>query len=129
MLGALKLIERLDARGGPWRKLEALSGLHAHVEALYRQPKRISLSAAFHFTAWFLGTFETYAALLLLLNLHATVREALIIEALGHAVRAVGFVIPGAIGVQEGGYLVICAMFGIAPHRHLPSRSSTASVS
>jgi putative membrane protein len=112
-LGALKLIERLAARGGAWRKLEILSGLHAQVNALYRQPKRILLSAAFHFTAWFLGTFETYAALVLL-GLHATVREAVIIEALGHAVRAAGFAIPGAMGVQEGGYLVICGIFGIA---------------
>lgn len=113
-LGVLKLIERLAARGGMWRRLEILSGLHTHVQTLYRQPRRILLSAGFHFTAWFLGTFETYAGLVLL-GLHATVREALIIEALGHAVRAAGFAIPGALGVQEGGYLVICAMFGIAP--------------
>jgi putative membrane protein len=117
-LGALKLIERLAARGGAWRRLQILSGLHAQVEGLYRQPKRISLSAAFHFTAWFLGIFETYAALVLL-GLHATFREALIIEALGHAVRAAGFAIPGAMGVQEGGYLVICAMFGIGPPQAL----------
>ncbi|MDB5670513.1 MAG: hypothetical protein JWO25_1472 [Alphaproteobacteria bacterium] len=117
-LGALKLVERLAARGGRWSRLEMLSGLHGDVEALYRQPKRILLSAGLHFTAWFLGTFETYAAIELV-GLHATIREALIIEALGHAVRAAGFAIPGAVGVQEGGYLVICAMFGIAPPQAL----------
>jgi putative membrane protein len=117
-LGALKLIERLAARGGVWSRLNILSGLHAEVDELYQRPKRIALSAGFHFTAWFLGTFETYAALELV-GLHAVVREALIIEALGHAVRAAGFAIPGAIGVQEGGYLVICAMFGIGPEQAL----------
>lgn len=91
---------------------------HADVADLYQRPKRISLSAACHFTAWFLGTFETFAAIELV-GLHATVREALIIEALGHAVRAAGFAIPGAMGVQEGGYLVICAMFGIGPEQAL----------
>jgi hypothetical protein len=99
--GVLKLIERLAARGGAWRRLDILSGLHGQVEAIYAQPRRIISSAAFHFTAWFLGIFETYAALVLL-GLHATLRESLIIEALGHAVRATGFAIPGAIGVQEG---------------------------
>jgi len=117
-LGALKLVERLAMRGGAWRRLDILTGLHARVEALYQQPKRILRSAAFHFTAWFIGTFETYAAMLLL-GLHANLREAIIIEALGHAVRAAGFAIPGAMGVQEGGYLVICAMFGIAPPQAL----------
>ena len=117
-LGALKLIERLAARGGRWSKLEILTGLHAEVEKLYQQPKRIFLSTGFHFTAWFLGTFETYAAMELV-GLNAVVREALIIEALGHAVRATGFAIPGAVGVQEGGYLVICGMFGIAPEQAL----------
>jgi putative membrane protein len=117
-LGALKLIDRLAARGGIWSRLNILSGLHAEVEDLYQRPKRIFLSAAFHFTAWFLGTFETFAAMELV-GLHATIREALIIEALGHAVRAAGFAIPGAMGVQEGGYLVICAMFGIGPEQAL----------
>lgn len=115
-LGALKLIERLAARGGIWSRLDILSGLNAEVEEIYQRPKRIVLSAGFHFTAWFLGTFETFAAMELV-GLHATVREALIIEALGHAVRAAGFAIPGAIGVQEGGYVVICAMFGIGPRQ------------
>ena len=117
-LGALKLIEQLAARGGRWSKLNILTGLHAEVERLYQQPKRIFLSGGFHFTAWFLGTFETYAAMELV-GLHAAVRVALIIEALGHAVRAAGFAIPGAMGVQEGGYIVICAMFGIGPEQAL----------
>jgi putative membrane protein len=117
-LGVLKLVERLAERGGVWSRLTILSGLHAEVTNLYRQPKKIFLSAGFHFTAWFLGTFETYAAMRLV-GLHATIREALIIEALGHAARAAGFIIPGAMGVQEGGYLVICAMFGIGPQQAL----------
>jgi putative membrane protein len=117
-LGALKLVERLAARGGVWSRLNILSGLHAEVGELCRHPKRIFLSAGFHFTAWFLGTFETFAAMELV-GLHAVVREALIIEALGHAVRAAGLAIPGAMGVQEGGYLVICAIFGIGPEQAL----------
>ena len=38
-----------------------------------------------------------------------------IIESLGQALKAVGFAVPGAIGVQEGGYVVVCRLLGIGP--------------
>jgi uncharacterized membrane protein YbhN (UPF0104 family) len=38
---------------------------------------------------------------------------ALIIESLAQAVRGAAFIVPGAIGVQEGGLVVLCAVFGI----------------
>ena len=38
-----------------------------------------------------------------------------IIEALGQALKAVGFAVPGALGVQEGGYIVVCQIFGLSP--------------
>jgi hypothetical protein len=39
----------------------------------------------------------------------------LIIESLGQALRAVGFAIPASLGVQEGGYVLICGLLGISP--------------
>jgi putative membrane protein len=109
-----RLAERLAERGGGWARLGTLSGLHEAVLALYRHPRRIWLSGGHHLLAWLLGGLETYAALRIL-GLPAGVREAIVIEALGHAARAAGFLIPGALGVQEGGYLLICTMFGIGP--------------
>ena len=35
------------------------------------------------------------------------------VESLGQAIRALGFAIPGALGVQEGGYVLICGLFGV----------------
>jgi uncharacterized membrane protein YbhN (UPF0104 family) len=117
-LGLFRLIERLAEqlaqRGGGWGGLRDLSGLHEAVLALYRHKRRIWLSGGHHLLAWVLGGFETYAALRIL-GLPAGAREAIVIEALGHAARAAGFLIPGALGVQEGGYLLICAMYGIGP--------------
>ena len=37
----------------------------------------------------------------------------MVIESLGQAVRSAGFFIPGALGVQEGGYVLLCGLFGI----------------
>lgn len=42
-------------------------------------------------------------------------REGLIIESLGQAFRAVGFAIPGSLGVQEGGFIIACGLFGVSP--------------
>ena len=39
--------------------------------------------------------------------------EAVVIESLSQAVRGAAFAIPGGIGVQEGGFVAICALFGI----------------
>lgn len=114
-LGLLKLFERLASRIERVATLRELSGLHERVLALYRQPRRIAPSACGHLLAWLLGGLETYAALTII-GLHAPAREAIVIEALVHASRAAGFFIPGALGVQEGGYILVCGLFGIAPH-------------
>ena len=39
----------------------------------------------------------------------------LAIESLLYAVRSVGFAIPDALGIQEGAYILLCGLFGIAP--------------
>ncbi len=41
--------------------------------------------------------------------------SGLIIESLGQALKVVGFAVPGAIGVQEGGYVVVCRLLNIPP--------------
>jgi hypothetical protein len=40
---------------------------------------------------------------------------ALALESLVLALRTAAFVVPGAAGVQEGGYLVLGAVFGLPP--------------
>ena len=37
------------------------------------------------------------------------------IESLGQAVKAAGFVVPGALGVSEGGMVVVAGLFGVPP--------------
>ena len=32
-----------------------------------------------------------------------------------HAVRGAAFAVPGALGAQEGGLIVLCAIFGVPP--------------
>lgn len=108
-----RLLERLALRFG-WPALRALSDLHETVASLYRNPRAVAAGAAWHFMSWLLGAIEVWL-ILRFLGADVGFEGALIIESLGQAVRAAAFLIPGALGVQEGGYLLLGVMFGLAP--------------
>ncbi len=116
----LGLVERLSGvlvRSGErvrWPALGALQGLGPALQRIYAEPGRLWASTGAHLLSWMLGVLETGAGLWTL-GLHPSWREALVVESLGQVVRALGFAIPGALGVQEGGYVLICGLFGIAP--------------
>ena len=56
-----------------------------------------------------------------------TFEQAVIIESLMHAVRGAAFAVPGALGAQEGGLIVLCAIFGVPPEAaHCACRWSSA---
>jgi uncharacterized membrane protein YbhN (UPF0104 family) len=64
--------------------------------------------------SWALGAVEVALAAHYL-GRSVTLAQAFIIESLGQAVKAVGFAVPGALGVQEGGLILVCGLFGITP--------------
>ncbi len=64
--------------------------------------------------SWLLGGVEICLALHFLGH-DVGIAHGLIIESLGQALKAAGFAVPGALGVQEGGYIVICQLFGLSP--------------
>jgi len=117
--GLFRLVEatlpKLAARAG-WTGLGELHGLNETVQRLYAQPGRLWRSGLWHFLSWLIGVLETWAALRAV-GVEATLTQALVIESLGQAARSAGFFIPGALGVQEGGYVLICALFGIPPEK------------
>jgi putative membrane protein len=116
--GLFQLIERglvkLAERGPAWSSLSEIAGLHRAIVALYVAPAKLGRSFAYHLISWLLGGFEVMLALHFV-GVSVDFREALIIESLGQAFRAVGFAIPGALGVQEGGFIIVCGLFGISP--------------
>ena len=116
--GIFHLIERgllkLAERGSAWAALGDIAGLHRSIEALYASPARLARAGSHHFISWLLGGLEVMLALHLV-GVSADWREGLIIESLGQALRAVGFAIPASLGVQEGGYVLVCGLVGISP--------------
>lgn len=65
-----------------------------------------------HVASWLAGGAEVWLALHVL-GAQTGYFESLAIEALGQAVRTAGFAIPGALGVAEGGLILVCGLFGI----------------
>ncbi|HEY0800735.1 MAG TPA: flippase-like domain-containing protein [Steroidobacteraceae bacterium] len=84
------------------------------VQGTYRRNGAATASFLLSFIGWIVGTGEVYL-IALLLGTPVSWRDALLLESLGQAIRGAGFAIPGALGVQEGGYLLLGPLAGLAP--------------
>lgn len=115
--GLARLIEtglmKLASQFG-WQGMDEIKGLHHRLLALYKSPRQVALSVVFQSISWLLGAFEVCLALHFLGN-DRSLATGLVIESLGQAVKAAGFVVPGALGVSEGGFVVIGSLFGLPP--------------
>jgi putative membrane protein len=73
-----------------------------------------SVSIFLHLMCWVLGAGETWL-IFHLMHVATSFRASLVIDSLVGAIRAASFFVPVAIGVQEGGYILLCGLFGISP--------------
>jgi putative membrane protein len=113
--GLMRLIEALAARLQrvfPALSLDSVRGLHAELMRLQANRRALARSFAVHLLAWVLGTFEVWLALTAM-GAPVSLVQALVIESLGMAARSAGFVVPGALGVQEAGFILVCELFQI----------------
>jgi glycosyltransferase 2 family protein len=100
---------------GVWSKTGlSLAGVQAAIADIYRRPGRAWLCTGLHLAAWIASGLEAWLALRLM-GVSIDVGAVLAIESLLYAVRSVAFAVPNAVGVQEGAYLVIGGLFGLAP--------------
>jgi putative membrane protein len=97
--------------GGPMRVDRA-------VRLLYRRRSRVLVCCVFQTAGWMAGTGEIYL-FLLFLGHPVDLVDAFILEALAQAVSSAAFVVPGALGVQEGGFLLFGQMLGLSPETAL----------
>jgi putative membrane protein len=101
-----------------WLVLGTVEQVFQHLGTIYAARRRFIASMLVHLAGWIVGLLEVWIALALMGH-PVSVAEALVIESLTHAVRGAAFAIPGALGAQEGGLLVLCAIFGIPPEEAL----------
>jgi glycosyltransferase 2 family protein len=96
----------------------SLARLHGEAVAAFREmtarPGAVRNSALVHLVCWILGAAETWL-IFWLMHRPVGLAPALVIDSLVGALRAVSFFVPAALGVQEGGYVLLCGLFGLSP--------------
>ncbi|MGN6571847.1 MAG: flippase-like domain-containing protein [Pseudolabrys sp.] len=111
------LLSRL-ARGREWQINGTFDAVFRALHAVYGRRSALALTLACHLGVWFIGALEVWVGLHAMAY-HPTYADAVAIESLAQAARGAAFAVPGAVGVQEGGLVVLCALFGIPAHSAL----------
>jgi putative membrane protein len=119
LVGAGILVQRrgLGIFKGPVRRLlPALDGLAEAlsrvIAAAYAQPLRLWACFGLHLGAWFATTAGTWL-ILAFIGRPLPILSVVAIESLLFAVRNAAFIMPGALGVQEGAYALLGPVFGL----------------
>jgi len=114
--GLFGRLARLMAGLSAWRAWSQLVGraetIDQAIESTHGRGNRVAASFVLSLIGWLVGTGEVYWVLGFLAH-PVSWSDALLVESLGQAIRAAGFAIPGALGVQEGGYLLIAPLAGL----------------
>jgi putative membrane protein len=101
-----RLAERVAGRAGE---------IDERLRAFYgARPRAALASVVLHLIGWFAGAAEVFV-IMLLVGHPIAVADAVVVEALAQPVRLAGLAIPGALGVQEAGGMVIFGLLGREP--------------
>jgi putative membrane protein len=96
-----------------WQSLiGSAAALDAEIKACYRDRRAFARCAAWRALAWLAGGVEIWVAFLVL-GRPVGLGEAIVLESLGQVVRSAGFVVPGGLGLQEGGILAAGIWLGL----------------
>ena len=90
----------------------------AAVKSLYDERGRVAASFVLSLVGWLVGIVEVWLALRFLGHPVGWI-DALLLESIGQAIRGAAFAIPGSLGVQEGGYLLLAPLVGLPPEAAL----------
>jgi putative membrane protein len=114
--GGARVLDRLFALLS-WRVASraqaAEPGFQRAVDAIWNGRQfDIVIALLVHALAWTFGTFEVWFALRFM-EWPVTFEQAIILESLGASISIAGFLIPGSLGVQEAGYVLIGQLLGL----------------
>jgi len=107
--------EGAAARPGRWDGLALRAdAVDSAIRELYRDRKKVAASFGLNLLGWITGTGEVWL-ILYFLGHPVSWHEALLLESVGQAIRGAAFAIPGSLGAQEGGYLLLAPLVGLPP--------------
>lgn len=112
LAAALKLCARLVPIAGGHGARRLATTTDSALRALYGDRRSLLCAAGWHYAAWVGGALQTWMALRLL-GVDASLGDALIVEAVGQAMRNAGSFIPGSLGAHEAGYVLGSTLAGL----------------
>jgi putative membrane protein len=115
---ASSVAARFSARRDWSSLVTRAEAVDAAVHEMYRERGKVAASFALSLVGWVVGTGEVWFVLRLIGH-PVDWTDALILESLGQAIRGAAFAIPGSLGVQEGGYLLLARLVGLPPEAAL----------
>jgi putative membrane protein len=86
----------------------------AQMRAIHARPRAFVLAVLIHLVCWVLAGLQGWVTLRLM-GVHLGVPQALVIDSLLYGMRSIAFMVPNSLGVQEGGYILLGALFGLRP--------------
>ena len=88
------------------------------IQQTYGRGGAVVTSFVLSLIGWLVGIGEVYL-ILRLIGHPVSWAVSLVLESLGQAIRGAAFAVPGALGVQEGGYLLLAPLVGLPPEAAL----------
>ncbi|MFO0998118.1 MAG: lysylphosphatidylglycerol synthase domain-containing protein [Alphaproteobacteria bacterium] len=121
-VGPGRLVVGLIGRLAPRRQFGIDGGqaqaLDREIAGIYGRRPDLWRSAAFRFGGWLLGAGEVWLGLKFL-GEPIGIGQAVVVESLIQLLRSAAFLVPAALGVQEGGFVLLAAALGLGPETGL----------
>lgn len=114
----VRMLRRFAGKRDLTKLISQADAIDHAVQDAYGRRGRAATSFFLSLGGWVVGTLEVYVVLQLL-QFPVSWGDALMLESLGQAIRAAGFAIPGSLGIQEGGFLLLAPLVGMRPETAL----------
>jgi putative membrane protein len=114
----MRAVSRFAGKRDWSQLLSQAEAIDSAVQEAYARGGQVAGSFVLSLIGWLIGTAEVFV-ILQLLQTPVSWEDALLLESLGQAIRAAGFAIPGSLGVQEGGYLLLAPLASLRPETAL----------
>jgi putative membrane protein len=110
----IRAVTRFSRKRDWSQMMTQAEAIDASVREVYGQGGGVLICFLLNLLGWFAGIVEVYL-IAQFLGTPVSWGDALLLESLGQAIRGAGFAIPGALGVQEGGFLLLAPLAGLPP--------------
>jgi putative membrane protein len=101
---------------GRWLALKSgwLADFQRSVLRLHADRRSLVQAASYHLITWTIGAVEI-SGIIQLFGHPISLSDGFVVESLTQALRSAGFMVPGALGLQEGAIIASCGLVGVPP--------------